>query len=580
MKNSIAACTGHPVRACALASVLLASLGAAGTVHAQIAAAPQSLVEVQRQQERERALREVQEQSVDERLHRNAKPATVRLSAEHPCFPIVRLALDGERSDAFEWSLDAAKGQDGDDSPIGRCLGVEGIDTVVARIQAAIIGRGYTTTRVLAGRQDLSQGTLTLTLIPGRISAIRSADAAAVPTNLRNAIPAKIGDLLDLRDIEQGLENLKRLPTADADIKVEPSRGPDARPGDSELVVGYRRKFPLRTTLSLDDSGTEATGKTQASATVAWDGPLGLNDLAYVSASHDAFNHSGQGTDSRTVHYSLPWGYWMLGGTASRSGYHQTVSGLSENYVYSGETRNAEVRLSRLIYRDQSRKTTVALRGFRRASDNVIDDTELTVQRRVVGGFEASLNHREFLGDGILDGTLAYRHGTGAFGSLPAPEELFGEGTSRLKLYTADVSLNVPFKLADQRLRYTALWRAQWNRTPLTPQDRFSIGGRYTVRGFDGETGLMGDRGWLLRNDAGIAIGQSGAEFYAGIDYGEVGGDSAQFLSGHRLAGAAIGLRGALMGLNYDLFIGAPITKPAGYRTADVTGGIGLNYSF
>ena len=31
----------------------------------------------------------------------------------------------------------------------------------------------------------------------------------------------------------------------------------------------------------------------------------------------------------------------------------------------------------------------------------------------------------------------------------------------------------------------------------------FSIGGRYTVRGFDGEASLMGERGWLLRNDIG-----------------------------------------------------------------------------
>lgn len=53
------------------------------------------------------------------------------------------------------------------------------------------------------------------------------------------------------------------------------------------------------------------------------------------------------------------------------------------------------------------------------------------------------------------------------------------------------------------RYVYSGLIRAQWNRTPLTPQDRFAIGGRYTVRGFDGETSLMGERGWLLRNDIG-----------------------------------------------------------------------------
>ena len=569
----------------ALKSTISTALSAALALplwgYAQNASVPRPFIEEQRQQARERLLREQQERSVDARLPTGTAPRTARLTpSEAPCSVVARLALEGELSTDFGWSLDAANGDRADDSPIGLCLGAQGIETVVSRVQKAIVDRGYITTRVLAGRQDLSSGTLTLALVPGRISAIRFAPENAPTTNLRNAIPAKAGDLLQLRDLEQGLENLKRLPTADADIQVEPSIAAGARPGDSDLVVKYSRKLPLRTTLSLDDSGTDATGKTQAALTVAWDGPLGLNDLAYVSMNHDAFNHDGQGTAGRTVHYSIPYGYWLAGVTVSQSRYRQSVAGLVDTYVYAGETRNADVRLSRLIYRDQHRKTTVTIRGFRTASRYVIDDSENENQRRIVGGVEASLNHREFVGNATLDGTLAYRRGTGAFGALPASEESFGEGTSRMKLYTSDVTLNIPFMLLGQKLRYTALWRAQWNRTPMTPQDRFAIGGRYTVRGFDGETSLAGDRGWLLRNDVGVALGQSGAELYAGIDYGEVGGPSSKFPLGRHLAGGVIGLRGAVTGLNYDLFIGAPIGMPEGYRTAKVTGGISLSYAF
>jgi hemolysin activation/secretion protein len=553
--------------------------------HAQTASAPQPFIEEQRQQERERALRERQERSVDARLPSGAKPAIARLpQAEAPCSRIDALSLAGERADEFQWLLSSAAGEQSDDNPIGRCLGTQGVNTVLARLQQALIERGWVTTRVLASPQDLAGGTFSLTLVPGRIAAIRFAEPAGDVTTLRNAIPTQAGELLNLRDIEQGLENLKRLPTAEADIQIEPSQASGARPGDSDLVVKYSRARgpmgPLRATLSLDDSGTEATGKMQAGLTVAWDGPLGLNDLAYVSLNHDAFNHSGQGTSGQTVHYSIPFGYWLLGATASRNNYRHSVAGLNGNYVYSGGTRNAELRLARLIYRDQRRKTTMALRGFRRASNYYIDDAEIGVQRRIVGGWEASLHHREFIGDATLDGTLAYRAGTGAFGALRAPEEDRGEGTSRMRLYTADVNLNIPFDLFGQKLRYTALWRAQWNRTPLTPQDGFAIGGRYTVRGFDGETSLMGDRGWHLRNDLGIALGQSGAELYAGVDYGEVGGPSAQYLLGRHLAGGAVGVRGVFMDLNYDLFVGAPISKPEGYRTARVTGGFNLNYGF
>jgi hemolysin activation/secretion protein len=553
--------------------------------------APNPFVEQLRQQERERALREQQEKSVDARLQDAPKADASRLpESESPCFRIDRLVLAGERSEDFQWALQAAAGPEANDTPLGRCLGTQGVNIVMARLQQAVIARGYVTTRVLAAPQDLATATLTFTLVPGRIAAIRATPdsstrfASSNRLLLLGAIPARPGELLNLRDIEQGLENLKRAPTAEADIQIEPSTAPDARPGDSDLVVKYTQARMLRGTLSLDDSGTEATGKYQAGATVSADNLFGLNDLFYVNANHSIDGHGlgnpGRDTEGQTVHYSLPWGYWQLGFTASNSQYHQSVAGLAQDYIYAGKTNNAEVKLSRLIYRDQHRKTTFAIRAFRRESRNFIDDTQIENQHRVVGGWEASLSHKEFIGQATLDGSFALRQGTGAFGARRAPEEAFDEGTSRFRLTTADVSLNAPFQLGAQKLRYAGQWRAQWNQTALTPQDRFGIGGRYTVRGFDGETSLLGERGWLLRNDIGWAVGQSGAEVYAGIDYGRVGGPSVALLQGNHLAGGVIGVRGACKGLNYDVFVGAPISKPEGYRTARVTTGFNLNLSF
>lgn len=556
----------------------------------QTPTAPQPFVEQQRQQERERALREQNERTVDQRLQAAPPAPVARIpESEAPCFRIDRVLLVGEQSEAFQWAVADLSGPEGNDSPLGRCLGTAGVNVVLARAQQAAIARGFVTTRVLAAPQDLSAGTLTLSLVPGRIATIRvtpdsSSTLFGSSALLATAIPARVGDLLNLRDIEQGLENLKRAPTAEADIQIEPSTAPDARPGDSDLVVKYVQAKKWRVTLSLDDSGTQATGRYQAGATLSLDNPFGLNDLFYVSANHNLNNHvfsdPAKGTEGQTVHYSLPYGYWMLGLTASNSQYHQRVAGLNQDYIYAGKTNNAEVKLSRLLYRDQHRKTTLALKGWRRESRNFVDDTEVEVQHRVVGGWELGLNHKEFIGEATLEGTIAYKRGTGGFGARAAPEEEFGEGTSRLKLYTADVSLNAPFKLGEQKLRYSGLIRAQWNRTPLVPQDRFAIGGRYTVRGFDGETSLMGERGWLIRNDIGWAMGQSGAELYVGADYGHVGGRSTAGLLGRNLAGAVVGVRGQWGKLSYDFFAGAPIRKPEGYRTARVTLGFNLNASF
>ena len=77
---------------------------------------------------------------------------------------------------------------------------------------------------------------------------------------------------------------------------------------------------------------------------------------------------------------------------------------------------------------------------------------------------------------------------------LPAPEEEFGEGTSRMQIFTAGIDFTYPFTIGNQPFRFNTSWNGQWNGTPLTQQDKLSIGGRYTVRGFDGELSLSGEK--------------------------------------------------------------------------------------
>jgi len=149
-----------------------------------------------------------------------------------------------------------------------------------------------------------------------------------------------------------------------------------------------------------------------------------------------------------------------------------------------------------------------------------------------------------------------------------------------MQILRADATLSVPFRLASQRLRYGAGWRAQWNGTPLTPQDRFAIGSRYTVRGFDGEFFLSGDSGWFLRQELGLSLAPIASELYAGIDTGKVGGRSTATLLGNRLNGAVIGLRGNAARVSWDLLAARPINKPEGFRTSSTTAGFYLSLNF
>jgi hemolysin activation/secretion protein len=197
-----------------------------------------------------------------------------------------------------------------------------------------------------------------------------------------------------------------------------------------------------------------------------------------------------------------------------------------------------------------------------------------------MAGWDAGISHKEFIGSASLDLNFNYKQGTRLMNALPAPEELFNEGTARPTILLADIQLNLPFQIADQALRYTGYWRAQWNQTPLVPQDKLAIGSRFTVRGFDGERLLSAERGWIIRNDLGFALADTKQELYLGLDYGEINGPSIEKLVGNQIAGGVVGLRGGYKGLSYDLFMGRPISKPKGYVTADNTMGFSVNYSY
>ena len=529
------------------------------------------------QEERVNAIRKQQEQSVD--VLGNApmeRDASKLPSDEAPCFPITQITLKGDASGDFSWLPEAMAGPQGGDSPVGKCLGAKGINLVLSRLQNELIARGYITTRVVAEAQDLKSGVLVFELAPGRIHSVRLADDSQGQTSLFTAMPSRAGELLNLRAIEHGLENLKGIPSADANVRIVPAD----QPGQSDLLVTYRQSNPLRGTLTLDDNGSKSTGKYQGGATLSWDNPAGLSDLLYFSANHHIGSVGRSGTNGAVVHYAVPLGFWSASATYDQSRFKQAVVGAFQDYVYSGRNANAELKISRLVQRDATSKTTAGVGIFQRSARNFIDDTEVEVQRRRTGGWLATLNHRHNFEQTTLDATVGFRQGTGNFGSMPAPEEAFGEGTSRFKIVTLDVALAGPVSLLGQNLRYSINARAQRGMTPLSPPERFSIGGRNTVRGFDGDAVLSADNGWLLRNELSKLLMAGRLEAYVGIDLGQVSGQSAALLAGKHLAGAVVGLRSSAYGVRYGFFVGAPISKPDRLATSRVAAGFNLSYSF
>ncbi|MCT8249106.1 ShlB/FhaC/HecB family hemolysin secretion/activation protein [Proteus faecis] len=524
--------------------------------------------EQQRQQERERILQQQNRPNVDTRLsHSDIELPDYPLN-EKPCFLINTLTLEGEASHDFQWALKAVS--DAKD----HCLGGQGILLVVNKIQNEILSKGYVTTRVMVQEQDLTQGHLTLTLQPGRIDTIRFEDNISWRARLWNAIPTSSGNIINLRDIEQGLENFKRVPNVTANIQIVPGK----EDATSDLVVSWQEQRPVRLSLGLDDSGSKSTGRYLGSATLAIDAPFSQNDLFYANISKDYFDHGPFGNRSYTFNYFIPVGYWSFSANYNHYTYHQNIPNANEVLRYSGKSDNAQFTVSRLLFRNQFHKTTLNIRAYRKHSTNAVNEIDIDQQHRRTAGWEIGLNQRSYFGTSTLDTNINWRRGTAAFHALPAPEEATDSGSARTGLFLGDINFNQPFSLGKQPWRWNTSLRGQWSQHALTPQDLMAIGGRYTVRGFDGEQNLSGEKALLWRNDIAWNLFSQGQELYLGIDYGRVEGQNTRYLVGHQLAGTALGLRGSLWSrISYDVFVGTPLYKPEGFHTSGATAGFTLN---
>lgn len=548
------------------------------------------------QQQREQQLYRQLYTDEDIRLdngYRETEKTGTAVQEETPCFPIRDIRLEGELAEQFQFALHTAIKQSA--FVPGQCLGEQSISRIMHLAQNALIGKAYTTSRIVAAPQDLTGGHLVLTVIPGRIGAIRlNSDgtqpaAKSLPLGLYAAFPGRPDKVLNLHDLEQALENLKRVPATEAVIRIVPAERVD----ESDVEVSLRRTaFPFRFSLYADDSGSRQTGKYQGGFTLSADNPLGLNDLFYVSLGRDLghkrrlTDQTGHTTGGRTrsyaLHYSVPWGKWQWILNHQYYRYHQAVAAAAGHYDYNGRSRQTELAVSRLLHRDARSKTHLTVKWWARSSRSFINDAEIEVQHRRTAGWSAHLNHKTHIGRAAVNLNIAYKRGSGWHNSRRAPEEAVGEGTSRMRIVSATADVGLPVRIGREHFAYEGRLHMQWNGTPLTLQDKLAIGGRYTVRGFDGETGLAAERGWYSRNEW-IWHYRPDHQVYVGIDAGRVSGRSAPFLPGQTLVGGVMGLRGQIRlggDLAYELFMGRPIHRPLHFRTADYSTGFYLNYRF
>ncbi|MCF0154140.1 MAG: ShlB/FhaC/HecB family hemolysin secretion/activation protein [Veillonella sp.] len=463
----------------------------------------------------------------------------------------------------------------------GKSYSLADINGIVDKENRKLIDQGYVTSRLILPSQNIGQGTLTLVLEPGYLGQVRYADTSAhIPW--KNAFPIRPGELLNIRKLEQGLEQMKRVSSQDTKMELVPG----TEPHTTDLVLTIQRTDkPIHGLVSLDNSGLKDTGSLQWNVSASADQFFRANDTFSFGFNGDGAQEGAEkGTRGHNLSYVIPSGNDTFSLQYYKYNYHQTVPSIPFIFLSSSSTKSGKVNWNHVFFRNKTVKRSWNVGIQRRTSHSFINDQEVDVQTMDTSDLILGLDERRYLGANTLYTSLSFKGGMGWFGA----QEDYSHGnsdlpTTRYKQVILDMDYVVPKTWGHRPARIMTSFHGQWtlNGDRLYNRDMVSIGNRYTVQGFDGEHTLLGESGWYLRQEVSSKIGQLNSDIYAQVDMGAVYGPSTDILTGRFLAGGALGMRGQFnSGLFYDLFVSTPFYKPQGFKTAHVTTGFTAGWRF
>ena len=460
---------------------------------------------------------------------------------------------------------------------VNRKLTVEDVNRLSTNLNTALIEHGYVTSRIGIPSQSLASGNLQFNLQLGRVESVLY-KTYAQPLPWQNAFPIREGDILNIRNIEQGIEQMKRIGSQNVSVELEPGTKPLA----TNIVLETTKKPAIHGMISIDDSGLKDTGKLQWTAAIGVDRVFNANDSLNLSINRDAAQDGERkGSRNHTISYSIPRGKDTFSISYSDMKYHQTINSMATPFISSSHAKTVRGSWNHVFHRDRTTKRSWDIIISKRNAKNYINDVEVAVQRANTASLEVGISERRYIKQNTLYSRVAIKQGVGWFGSQPE----YGNGapSTRFTQLLVDVDYQIPRIWGHRPASITSSFHGQWTLGDkrLFSRDMISLGNRYTVQGFDGENTLMAESGWYMRNEVASYIPKWKSSVYANIDFGAVYGPSTEVLTGKFIAGTSLGMRGQFKsGLFYDVFVGAPLYKPSGYKTDSVTAGFQAGVRF
>jgi hemolysin activation/secretion protein len=438
----------------------------------------------------------------------------------------------------------------------GRCMTLTDINRLVHETTNAYLQRGYVTSQAWLQAQDISTGELVISVSEGRVESItfEGEDSLAV----RMAFPRMIGGILNLRDLEQGMEQLNRLPSQQVNIDIQPG----TRSGYSKVVlISTSRRFPASAYVGADNSGQKSTGTHQINAGVTIDNPLRIADQWSFSVTRNSDFNPGYCSRSFSGNSSIPYGYWLFSYQYVWSDFFQDVPFNANTYRYQGSNQTQRLAANRLLLRDGTRKFSLDMAITRRRADNQLAGEQLAISSPTLSSVSLGGNYSAVLGQGYLTANPQISHGLHWLGATPDSPEHADLPRSAFRKFTLSTSYFYPLTPS---LYYLISLYGQTTPDNLYSSERISVGGQYSVRGFK-EQFLTSNRGVYWRNELNwqwmTLPGLGDLSLISALDSGWVLGHREE-IDGGNVTGTTLGVSLNGRWFNQTITVGKPLLHP------------------
>jgi len=455
------------------------------------------------QQNREKEFERIQKEREQLQKPEEEKPSEEAASNLSQCFPIKTIEFIGAESLSKRARKKIAE------PFINQCFDSLTFSKLVKEVNSYYQNAGYITVQVTIPQQNIKFGNLKLQIIEGKIHDLSiNKDRFTDKMQEFTAFGFTKNKKLNVDDINQGLFQMNRLPSNKATMKIEAAQDV----GFSDVMIDNKAKFPASATIGYDDLGNKFTGIRRTNFAGTLDDALFLNDQINVNYSANLDDPNDK-KDFRSIgtSVSVPFKYNLFSYDYSRTTYMGQSPGITTPFIINGYSHRSNFSIDRTLLNNTDYRIATNVSLTKKDSANYTNGikTESNDRSLTIGSLSFSVS-KFFKNGANLYIKPQYSKGLTGLNADQDKGDLAADiPKAQFQLYKLYANISKKFQIPwiDIPVTLSSEMDSQIAQDTLYGSEKFSVGGYYSVRGFQ-EDYIDGDSGYYFRNNANFNIGQ------------------------------------------------------------------------